>query len=120
LKNRYYLLLLFFAFLLPLAAPAATTETVYAQSCGLQVGSMAALTQNSGGYYSQNNPYNIQLTVPMSIGCQNAGPQLWAAGTVYDTVTGQNLGSNNAIMNSNNGYYSGQLVFSLSPSVVEH
>ena len=82
---------------------------------------MAASTQSSGGtYYGQYNPYNIQLTVPISMGCQNAGAQLWAVGTVYDTVTSTNLGSNNVIMNSNNGYYTGQFTFNLPSSVVEH
>lgn len=118
LKNRYYLLLAF-ALLLPLAAVAASTGTVFGQSCGLQVGSMVATTQNSGGnYYGQNNPYSIQLTVPISMSCPTSA-QLWAVGTAYDTVTNANLGSNNVMMNANNGYYSGQLVFTVPSSVVE-
>jgi hypothetical protein len=48
------------------------------------------------------------------------GNQLWAVGTAYDTITNQNLGSNNIVMNPNGGYYSGQLVFTLPYSVVEH
>jgi len=118
LKNRYFLMLAF-ALLLPLAAVAASTGTVFGQSCGVQVGSMVATTQYSGGnYYGQNNPYNIQLTVPISMSCPTSA-QLWAVGTTYDTVTNANLGSNNIIMNANNGYYSGDLVFTVPSSVVE-
>lgn len=102
----------------PLAA-AASTGVVYGQNCGLQVGSMTATTQNSGSYYGSSYPYNIQLTVPMTMSC-NAGPQVWATGTAYDTVTNTNLGTNYVTMNSNSGYYSGQLVFNLPSSVVEH
>ena len=79
---------------------------------------MVASPQNSGSYYGGSYS-NVQLTVPMSMSC-NAGPQLWAGGTVYDTVTNTNLGTNYAILNSNNGYYSGQLVFNLPYSVVAH
>jgi hypothetical protein len=46
--------------------------------------------------------------------------QLWAVGNVYDTVANSNVGSNSIAMNSNGGYYSGQLVFTLPSSVVEH
>lgn len=120
LKNRYYVLLAF-ALLLPLTALAATAGTVFGQPCGLQVGSMGANTQYPGGYYyGQNNPYSIQLTVPLSISCPNSGSQLWAVGTIYDTVTNANLGSNNIAMNYNYGYYTGQLVFTLPMSAVAH
>jgi len=111
--------MLAFAILLPLAAAAASAGTVYGQNCGLQVGSMAATTQNSGSYYGSSYPYNIQLTVPMTISC-NAGPEVWTTGTAYDTVTNTNLGTNYVTMSSNNGYYSGQLVFNLPSSVVGH
>jgi len=117
LKTRYYALLAF-ATLLPLAA-AASAGIAYGQSCGLQVGSMVASTQNAS-YYGAYNAYNVQLTVPLSMSCQNVGPQVWATGTAYDTVTNTNLGTNNAVMNWNNGYYSGQLVFNLPSSIVQH
>jgi hypothetical protein len=81
---------------------------------------MVATTQSSGGYsYGQYNTYNIQLTIPLSVDCSNSGYPMWAVGTVYDTVTNTNLGSNNVAMNWNNGY-SGQLTFNLPSSVVEH
>jgi len=119
LKNRYYVLLAF-TVLLPLAAVGASAGTVFGQSCGVQVGSMVASTQYSGGYYyGQSNPYNIQLTVPLSMNCPNTGTPLWAVGTAYDTVTNTNLGSNNIAMNWYNGY-SGQLMFTLPSSVVYH
>jgi len=111
--------LLAFAILLPLAAAAASAGIVYGQNCGLQVGSMAASVLNSGSYYGGSYPYNIQLTVPMTMSC-NAGPQVWATGTAYDTITNTNLGTNYLTMSSSNGYYSGQLVFNLPSSVVEH
>ena len=81
---------------------------------------MVASSQNSGNYYGGSYAYNVQLTVPMTMSCGNAGPQVWARGTVFDTVSNTNLGTNYATMNSNNGYYSGQLVFNLPSSVVEH
>jgi len=120
LKNRYYVLLAF-AIMLPLATVAANLGAVSAETCGLQVGSMAANTQYSGGYYyGPSNPYSIQLTVPLSLACQNFGNPLWVVGTAYDTVTASNLGSNNIVMNWYNGYYGGQLVFQLPMSVVSH
>jgi len=119
LKNRHYLLLAF-ALLLPLAAVAASTGTVFGQSCGVQVGSMVATQYSGGNYYGQNDPYSIQLTVPISMSCPTSGVQLWAVGNAYDTVTNANLGSNNIMMNANNGYYSGQLVFTVPSSVVGH
>ena len=81
---------------------------------------MAATTQNSGGYYYGSSSYNIQLTVPISMNCPSQAYQLWATGTAYDTVRNTNLGSNSISMNSNNGYYSGQLAFTVPSSVVEH
>ena len=119
MKNHHYLLLAL-TILLPLAIAAAATGTVFGQYCGLQVGSMTATTQSSQGYYyGQYNPYNIQLTVPVSTSCTNMGAQLWATGTLYDTVTNANLGSNSIVMNSNNGYYAGQLAFTVPSSVVQ-
>ena len=121
LKMRYYPLLTL-AILLPLAAVSATSGAVLAQSwCGVQVGSAAAYGQYSGGdYYGPTNSWIIQLTVPISLSCPITGGQLSAVGNAYDTATDANLGSSNIVMNSNNGYYSGQLVFALPPSVIEH
>ena len=121
MKMRYYPLLTL-AILLPLAAVAATSGTVLAQSfCGVQVGSATASGQYSAGdYYGPSNLWTIQLTVPISLSCPNTGGQLWAVGNVYDTVANSNLGSANIALNSNNGYYSGQLGFTLPPSVVGH
>ncbi len=45
---------------------------------------------------------------------------MWAVGNAYDTVANTNLGSASTAINSNGGYNSGQLVFTLPPSVVEH
>ena len=80
---------------------------------------MSASTQNNNAYGSSNYE-SIQMTVPISMSCSYMGNQLWAVGTVYDTVTNQNLGSNNIVMNPNGGYYSGQLVFAMPLSIVEH
>jgi hypothetical protein len=60
------------------------------------------------------------MTMPISLSCPYMGGQLWAVGNVYDTVANTNLGSNNIVMNSNGGYYSGQLVFNLLSSAIEH
>jgi hypothetical protein len=105
-----------------LAAVSAISGTVLAQSlCGVQVGSATASGQYSAGYYyGPSNSWVIQLTVPISLSCPNNGGQLWAVGNVYDTVANTNLGSANIAMNSNNGYYSGQLAFTLPPSVIGH
>lgn len=121
MKTSHYTMLILAA-LLPLAAVAASSGMVFAQySCPLQVGSMSASMQNYGNNaYGSSNSGNVQMTVPISMSCSYMGNQLWAVGTVYDTVTNQNLGSNNIVMSPNGGYYSGQLVFTLPYSVVEH
>ena len=119
LKNRFYVLLAF-AVLLPLAAAAGSTGTVFGQSCGVEVGYVDASAQYSGNYYGQSNPYNIQLIVPISMSCPNSGNTLWAIGTVYDTFTGNSVGSSNAALSLNNGNYFGQLVVPLPTSVVGH
>lgn len=81
---------------------------------------MVANMQYSGGYYyGMNSPYSVQLTVPISVSCPNSGT-LWAVGSVYDTVTNTNLGSNSLVLTSNNGYYSGQLVLPVPMSVIGH
>jgi hypothetical protein len=120
LKKPHYLLFALLA-LLPLAA-ISTGGMVFAQSpCGVQVGSIQAAMEYYGSYYyGQSNPWDIQLTVPISLSCPNAGGELWAVGNTYDTVANTNLGSANTVMNSYNGYYAGQLVFTLPPSVIEH
>ena len=84
--------------------------TVAAQSCGVQVGSATTTTQSP----------NIQLIVPVSMTCTNASNPLWAVGTAYDTSTNANLDTNTVTMSSNNGYYSGQLVFTVPSSVAGH
>jgi hypothetical protein len=122
LKMRYYPLLLL-AVLLPLAAVAASSSTVFGQSynCGVQVGSVAANTQYSqGSYYGQSGSYNVQMTVPISTNCPGNGAQLWAVGNAYDTTSNSNVGSANVVMNSNNGYYAANLVFTLPSSIIEH
>jgi hypothetical protein len=117
--------LLSLAVLLPLAVVAASSGLVFAQySCPVQVSTASASTRYYGSNaYGPNNPWNIQMTMPISMSCPYMGGsygQLWAVGNVYDTVTNTNVGSNNIVMNSNGGYYSGQLVFTLPSSVVEH
>ena len=120
MKTRHYPLLII-AVLLPLVAVAASSGLVFAQSCPLQIGSISASQYNgSNYYYGANSPSNIQMTMPISLSCPYMGGQLWAVGNVYDTITNTNLGSNNIVMNSNGGYYSGQLVFNLPSSVIEH
>jgi len=105
---RYYPLLLL-AILLPLAVVAASSGLVFAQSsCPVQVGSASAVTTASG----------VQVTVPVSVNCANANT-LFAVGNIYDTVTNSNLGSTSIAMNWNNGYYSGNLVFTVPTSVYQ-
>ena len=121
LRMRYSALLTL-ALLLPLAAVAVSGGPVFAQpSCGVQVGTpSASMEYSSSYYYGPSYPSNIQLTVPISLSCQNNGGQLWAVGNVYDTVANANLGSSNTVLNSYNGYFTGQLMFSLPHSVIEH
>ena len=118
MKNRSYALLAF-AMLLSTASIAVGAGNVFAQSCGIQVGSVAGFAQYSGSYYGSYNPYTIQLVVPLSLSCANSGNPLWAVGTVYDTITGTSLVSNNMAIGWTNGY-SGQLAFNLPTSVVGH
>ncbi|HUK27582.1 MAG TPA: hypothetical protein VLV31_04090, partial [Candidatus Acidoferrales bacterium] len=102
MKMRYYPLLLL-AILLPLAVVAASSGLVFAQSsCPVQVGNASAVTTASG----------VQVTVPVSVNCANANT-LFAVGNIYDMVTNSNLGSTSIAMNWNNGYYSGNLVFTV-------
>lgn len=118
MKQRNYLLLTL-AVLLPLAVMAASTT--YAQSlCGLQVGSASATTQYNGSSYGMYNNWGIQLTLPISTNCPNVGDQLFAVANAYDSTSNTNLGSANVAMTQSNGYFSGELVFTLPPSVVEH
>ena len=121
LKTRYCALLAL-ALLLPLATVGASVGSVFAQSyCSVQIGSATATTQYYGSNsYGSYSPWNIQLTLPVSAGCSNMSGPLWAMGNAYDTVANANVGSANAVMNSNGGYYDAQLVFTLPPSVVEH
>ena len=111
--------MLAFAILLSTASIVVGAGSVLAQSCGLQVGSVTGFAQYSGSYYGSYNPYTIQLIVPLSLSCANSGNPLWAVGTVYDTVTGTSLVSNNIAIGWTNGY-SGQLTFNLPTSVVGH
>jgi len=110
------------AILLPLAAVAASNSLVFAQaSCAVQInGSATATLTNSGSNSYGYSAGGIQLTVPVGAGCPNMGSQLWATGSVYDPTMNANVGSANGVLNSNGGYYTGQLVFSLPPSVLEH
>lgn len=123
LKMSHYALLTL-AVLLPLAAVAASGLVFAQYSCPVQVSTASASTQYYGSNaYGSNNPYNIQMTMPISMSCPYMGGtygQLWAVGNVYDTVANTNVGSNSIVMNSNGGYYSGQLAFTLPSSVVEH
>ncbi|HUK26991.1 MAG TPA: hypothetical protein VLV31_01090 [Candidatus Acidoferrales bacterium] len=119
MKTRYYPLLIF-SILLPLAAVAASSGLVFAQSCPLQVGSISASQYSGSSYYYGQSSSNIQMTMPISLSCPFMG-QLWAVGNVHDQVTNTNVGSNNIQLNSNGAnYYYGQLVISLPYSVVEH
>ena len=119
LKTRYYPLLAL-AILIPLAAVAASNSLVFGQaSCAVQInGSASATVVNSNSYVY--NSESVQLTVPVGAGCPNMGSQLWATGTVYDPTVNANVGSANGVLNSNGGYYTGQVVFSLPLSVLEH
>ena len=111
--------MLAFAILFSTASIAVGAGNVFAQSCGIQVASVTGVPQYSGNYYGSYNPYTIQLVMPLSLSCANSGNPLWAVGTVYDTVTGTSLVSNNMAIGWTNGY-SGQLTFNLPTSVVGH
>lgn len=125
IKTRYYALLAM-ALLLPLAAVAANSNPVFAQSaCGAQVNSSITATQqyygSSGSYGATNYNWNIQMTVPVSVSCSYNGGQLYATGNTFDTTSGTNLASADTVLNNaNGGYYNGQLVFTLQPSVLGH
>jgi hypothetical protein len=114
------------ALLLPLAAVAANSSPVFAQSaCGAQVNSSITATQqyygSSGSYDASNYNWNIQMSVPVSASCSYTRGQLYATGNAFDTTSGTNLASANTVLNNvNGGYYNGQLVFTLPPSVMGH
>jgi len=120
MRNHHYLLLMI-AILLPLAAFVAGAGTVFAQSsCGLQASSASATTQYPGTNYGTYSQWSIQLTVPVSTTCPTVNGQIWVVGNVFDTYANTNIGSASTAMAQTNGYYSGQLVFTLPPSAVNH
>lgn len=60
------------------------------------------------------------MTMVVSVSCPLAG-QVSAVGYVHDSSTNTDLGSTNVILTQvNGGYFNGQLVFYLPPSVQGH
>jgi len=124
LRPRYGVLVVL-AMLFPLAA-AATSAPVLAQyACTGQVSypTMSALQYSSSVYYGSNNYYGsngVAMTMNVSVNCPLTG-QVSAVGYAHDSSTNTDLGSTNAILTEiNGGYFNGQLVFYLPPSVQGH
>ena len=112
--------------LLPLAAVAASSAPVFAQyACTGQVNypTMSASQYSPSTYYGSNNYYGsngVAMTMSVSVSCPLAG-QVSAVGYAHDSSTNTDLGSTNAILTKiNGGYFNGQLVFYLPPSVQGH
>jgi hypothetical protein len=104
------------AFLLTASlAFAGQSALVFAQSCNASLGSSSlASTQ----YY-----YNyLGINTPVSAYCSFYGGQLYAVGDVFDTSANVDLGSKSTTLTPTYGgnTYTGQLSFSLPPSVIGH
>ncbi len=83
----------------------------------------AGMGSNSYGYYySPNNAWSVQLTLPLAAQCSaNMGSMLWAIADINDTATNAKVNTANTVFYySYANYYLGQLVFTLPSSVVEH
>ena len=96
------------------AAFAASSPLVFAQSCNASLGT-SSLTSTL--YHS--NSY-IGISTPVSVSCPSYAGQLNAVGDVFDTSANVDLGLVNTILSSTYGgnTYSGQLLFSLPPSII--
>jgi hypothetical protein len=95
---------------------AGQSALVFAQSCNASLGS-SSLT--STRYYY--NSY-IGINTPVSAYCSSYGGQLYAVGDVFDTSANVDLGSVSTMLTPTYGgnTYTGQLLFSLPPSIMGH
>lgn len=114
------------ALLLPLAAIATSSAPVFAQyACTGQVNypTMSASQYSSSAYYGSSNyygPNGVAMTMNISVSCPLTG-QVSAVGHVHDSSTNTDLGSTSMILTQvNSGYFNGQLVFYLPPSIQGH
>ena len=105
------------AFLLAASlAFAGQSALVFAQTCNASLGS-SSLTSTQ--YYY--NSY-LGINTPVSASCSFYGGQLYAVGDVFDTSANVDLGSVSTMLTPTYGgnTYTGQLLFSLPPSVIGH
>ena len=86
------------------------TQQVSAQTCTAQLNYPIMPT-----FYANSN---VPIVVPLSVTCETFyGDQLYATGTMYDTVSGNNLGTVSVILPAVNAgsSFNGQLGFNLPP-----
>jgi hypothetical protein len=105
------------AFLLAASvAVASSSPLVFAQSCNASLGS-SSLTSTQ--YYY--NSY-LGINTPVSAYCSSYGGQLYAVGDVFDTSANADLVSVSTMLTPTSGgnTYTGQLLFSLPPSIIGH
>jgi hypothetical protein len=97
------------------AAVASNSPLVSAQSCNASLGSSSLTTQS---YY---NSY-LGINTPVSASCSFYGGQLYAVGDVFDTSANIDLTSSSTTLTPNYGgnSYTGQLSFTLPPSIIGH
>jgi len=98
------------------AAIVGTSPLVFAQSCNASLGS-SSLTSTQYDY----NSY-IGISTPVSASCSFYGGQLYAVGDVFDTSANVDLSSVSTTLTPAYGgnTYTGQLLFSLPPSIIGH
>jgi hypothetical protein len=106
-----------FLLVLIMAAVGVGNSPVSADPCVVQLSSSALMAQN----YNYYNSY-IGVITPVSVTCSFVGGQLYAVGDTTDTSTNTHVGSASAVLASAYGVstYTGQLVFSLPPTVIGH
>lgn len=95
---------------------AGQSSLVFAQTCDASLGS-SSLTSTQHYY----NSY-IGINTPVSASCSFYGGQLYAVGDVFDTSANADLGSVSTMLTTTYGgnTYTGQLSFSLPPSIIGH
>jgi hypothetical protein len=115
LRTSYRGIMLLAFVIAAVVSVAVNVNTVAAEPCTVQLGYSSLSTTQ---YYYNSN---VGITVPVSVSCSSVSGQLYAVGDAYDTSVNTDLGSVNTVLTSvYGGTFNGQLLFSLSSSILSH